>query len=200
MNLVMYVFIKSHKNTNECLEWPIQPQSRGLKLMVRIMRLLVEKVFGILGIITLICVFSCMCPYCCHLLACAICLHVPLLLYLLPVQQVAAKWAISIPVKLFADHSGILQKKGTGKILRASRRGVVLEEVIERTWLPVDLHGGPGQFEASQPLLCPWNVCLPTIPMLEALLKILSWEGNMFLAPSGLNAGLNPVKALYINF
>lgn len=33
-----------------------------------------------------------------------------------------------------------------------------LEEVIKRTWLPVDLRAGPKQSEAPAPFLCPWNV------------------------------------------
>ena len=32
------------------------------------------------------------------------------------------------------------------------------EEVIERTWLPVDLQAGPRQSEMPHPLPCPWNV------------------------------------------
>lgn len=36
---------------------------------------------------------------------------------------------------------------------------LVLEEVMERTRLLVDLQAGPGQLEAPYSLPCPWNVC-----------------------------------------
>lgn len=41
---------------------------------------------------------------------------------------------------------------------------MILEEVISRTWLQVDLQPGLMQSEAPHPLHCPWNVCSTCLP------------------------------------
>lgn len=70
------------------------------KLMVWIMGLLVEKLFLILGIIILICVFSCMCLHFCSGL-CVQC------------SQRATKGATSMLIRPFAECSGHIMEEGT---------------------------------------------------------------------------------------
>ena len=76
-----------------------------------------KKLLLISRIIILICVFSCMCLYCC----CRIC-HQG--------SQIAVKQATSMLLKHLTDAQGTLWRRGICDIVRAGHQGGVLEEVI----------------------------------------------------------------------
>ena len=71
----------------------------------------------------------------------------------------------------------------------------LLEEVIERTWPPVDPRTGHRQSEASHPSPVLGMYVLPTVLALGATSSMQPWESNVLLRPSGLCMWLNPIKA-----
>lgn len=112
------------------------------------------------GIIVLMCVSSGICLHCC----CGI---------FLQYSQIATKWATSKLVTPLVDHSGPTVEEEDG----------VLEDVIERTWPPVDPLAGPQQSE-THPLHCPWNVSFICLPCSQSLFQEYSFEIEMWFRGS----------------
>ena len=73
----------------------------------------------------------------------------------------------------------------------------MLEEVTERTWLPVDTRAEAGESDNGRfltPSLVLGMHILLTVPTVGAIPRTQPWESNVLLRPSGLNMWLNPVK------
>ena len=65
----------------------------------------------------------------------------------------------------------------------------MLEEVIERAWLPVDARAGTRQSGSGRFLPPPLSLECTFCSVLPQ-----PWESNVLVRPLGLNTGLNPVK------
>lgn len=68
----------------------------------------------------------------------------------------------------------------------------LLEEVIKKLWLPVNLPAGPRQLEAPHPLPCPWNMCPLVFPTSRSCSKDKPWNRNVVLRLSEQCTWLNP--------
>ena len=82
----------------------------------------------------------------------------------------------------------------------------VLEKVMKRTWLLIDRLAGLGQSGLLTPPLsleCVFHLFphpLHPTPTLEDALRVLPWESNVLLKPSGWYTWLRTIYGLYRNF
>lgn len=128
------IFTKAHENMSEGPTWS-EPQPRGLnKSMVQITGLLLFWE----SFITFMCVFSCMCLYCC-----GICL---------PYSQTTTTPTSFMLVKPLAQVlRAPCREAGHVRLSELVSQGAVLVKVTERTLPPAHLRGGPGQSEDPHP-------------------------------------------------
>lgn len=104
-----------------------------------------------------------------------------LLLWHLPLMQIATKGATSMLVKPLADHSRQTSEEGGVWDYNSWSLAVA----IERLWLLGDLRAGPGQSETSHTLPCPGDVPSTCIPHSQKLPQAKPWGSDGFRAHLG---------------